>query len=134
VLWKEEEKYEESKTTLNAHISRTAWLISSKFGIGGAPPWGNLHRKICVSFFGECRATDAWKQHFLDSCKIHICLSCTPDFLGCMTHYYVSWFLVSCHPESNQSKGEWLLSPVTKISERCILASQFQATIDVSKD
>ena len=36
-----------------------AWWIQLKFGIGGAPPRGNLHRKFCVFLLREFRATDA---------------------------------------------------------------------------
>ena len=66
---------EENKTNLKAHISGTARLIQLKFGIGGAPPLGNSHRKFHVFLFWECWATVAWKRCFLYSCKIHTCLS-----------------------------------------------------------
>ena len=79
------------RRTLKAHISGTAWRIQLKFGIGGAPPRGNSHRKFRVFLFKECWATDAWKRHFLYSCKIHTCQSCAPGFLGHTTHYRVSW-------------------------------------------
>ena len=52
-----------------------AWQIQLKFGIGAALPRGNLHRKFCVVLFREYQATDAWKWHFLYSCKIHSRLS-----------------------------------------------------------
>ena len=37
------------RRTLKAHISGMAWRIQLKFGIGGAPPRGNSHRKLRVS-------------------------------------------------------------------------------------
>ena len=61
------------RRTLKAHISWTARWIQLKFGIGDF-----------VSLLREFRTTDAWKRHFLHSCKIHTCLSHTQVFL-------VSW-------------------------------------------
>jgi len=58
VLRKEEgeENYKENK---KAHILGTAMWIQFKFGIGGAPPQGNLHRKFCLFLLREFQATDA---------------------------------------------------------------------------
>jgi len=58
VLQKEEEgeeKYKENKTNFEG---TSAWWIQLTFGIGGAPPRGNLHRKFCVFLLREFRATD----------------------------------------------------------------------------
>ena len=80
------------RRSLKAHISGKAWRIQFKFGIRGATPQGNSHRKFRVFLFRECWATDAWKRHFLYSCKIHTCLSRAPGFLGRTTHYRVCWY------------------------------------------
>jgi len=51
VLQKEEEKYEENKTNFEgAYLGR----VQLKFGIGGATPRGNSHRKFHVLLFREC--------------------------------------------------------------------------------
>ena len=88
---KEKKNAKKIRRTLKAHISGTAWRIQLKFGIGGAPPRENSHRKFCVFLFRECWTTDAWKRRFFYSCKIHTCLSRAPGFLGRTTHYRVSW-------------------------------------------
>jgi len=41
------------RQTLKAHISGTAWWIQLKFGIGGAPLRGNLHKFFCVFLLRE---------------------------------------------------------------------------------
>jgi len=53
-------KYEKIKWTLKVYILGTAWQIQLQFGIGGASPRGNLHRKIHMFLFRECIATDVW--------------------------------------------------------------------------
>ena len=78
--------------TVKVHISGTVWRIQLKFRTEGAPPRGNSSRKFHVFLFRECWATDAWKQCFLYSCKLHLCLSRALGFLGCTTHYRVSWY------------------------------------------
>ena len=92
-MWKEEENAKKIRWTLKALISGTAWWIQLKFETDGAPPQGNLYGRFRVFLFRECQTTDAWKQRFLYSCKIHPCLSCALGFLGCTTHYCVSWLL-----------------------------------------
>jgi len=50
-----EEKYEDKiRRTLKVHISGTVRRIQLKFGIGGAPPRRNPHRKFRVFLFREC--------------------------------------------------------------------------------
>ena len=86
------EKKKKIRRTLKAYILGKAWRIQLKFGIGGATPRGNLHRKFRVFLFRECVSyrcvKTAWR--FLYSCKIHTCQSRAPGFLGRMTHYRVS--------------------------------------------
>jgi len=90
---KEKKNMKKIRRTLKAHISGKAWRIQLKFGIGGATPRGNLHRKFRVFLVRECWATDAWKRRFLYSCKIHTCRSHAPGFLGRTTHYHVFWWV-----------------------------------------
>ena len=49
------------RQTLKAHISGMAWWIQLKFGIGGAPPRGNLHKK---NLFREFQAYRYMKTAF----------------------------------------------------------------------
>ena len=54
-----EEKYEENKTNFEGTYLGSGLVDSTlKFGIRSALPRGNLHRKIHVFQFRECRATD----------------------------------------------------------------------------
>jgi len=86
---KKKKKKEKKKNTkkirlaLKVHILETAWQIQLKFGIGGAPPRRNSHRKFCV--FSSVQGVSSYrcvKRCFRYSCKIHTCLSRAPGFLG----------------------------------------------------
>ena len=43
---KEKKNTEKIRRSLKGHISGTAWWIQLKFGNGGAPPRGDLHRNF----------------------------------------------------------------------------------------
>ena len=51
---KEKKNTKKIRRTLKANISGPPWQIQLKFGIGGAPPRMNSHRKFCVFLFREC--------------------------------------------------------------------------------
>ena len=104
---KEEEKYEENKTNFEGAYLGKSLADSAQIWNWGCPPQGNSHRKFRVFLVRECWATDAWKQHFLYSCKIHICLSRTLGFLGRTTHYRVSWWWF-LQKQTNQYKENFI--------------------------
>ena len=60
-----EESEEENEINIEDTYLRNSWRIQVECKIGGAPPQGSLHRKICLFLFKECRGMKMVFSFFL---------------------------------------------------------------------